>query len=104
MALTKGYFQIPMTEQARRYAVFVTPFGSFLPTKMMFGLLNSGFFFCKINSQILNGLEEFALPYVDAIAIYSKNWNHHLNHIDIVLTRLSAAGLKVKPSKCVFPQ
>ena len=38
MDLTKGYFQIPTSERARRYAAFVTPFGSFLPTKMMFGL------------------------------------------------------------------
>ena len=73
-------------------------------TKMMFGLLNSGFYFCKMISQVLNGLEEFALPYVDDIAIYSKNWNDHLKHIDIVLTRSRAAGLKVKPSKCVFAQ
>ena len=29
MDLTKGYFQIPMSERARRYATFVSPFGSF---------------------------------------------------------------------------
>ena len=56
-------------------------------------------------SQVLNGLEEFALPYVDDISMFSKNWNDHLKHIDVVLTRLrGAAGLKVKPSKCVFAQ
>ena len=55
-------------------------------------------------SQVLNGLEDFALPCVDDIAVYSKTWNEHLKHIDIVLTKLRAAGLKVKPSKCVFAQ
>ena len=57
MDLTKGYFQIPMTDRVGRYAAFVTAFGSLLPTKMMFGLLNSGFYFCKMICQVLNILE-----------------------------------------------
>ncbi|GFX42987.1 retrovirus-related Pol polyprotein from transposon 297 [Trichonephila clavipes] len=35
MDLSKGYFQIPLTQ---RYAAFVTPFGTYIPKKMMFGL------------------------------------------------------------------
>ena len=102
--LMKGYFQIPISERTRHYASFVTPFSSFLPTKMMFRLLNSGFYFCKMISQVLNGLEEFPLLYVDDISIFSKDWNDHLKHIEVVLTRLRTAGLKLKPSKCTFAQ
>ena len=40
MDLMKGYFQIPMSKRARRHVAFITPFGPFLLTKMMFGLLN----------------------------------------------------------------
>ncbi|GFT40997.1 hypothetical protein TNCV_1639091 [Trichonephila clavipes] len=39
MDLSKGYFQIPLTPRAQRYAAFVTPFGTYIPKKMMFGLL-----------------------------------------------------------------
>ncbi|GFW31557.1 hypothetical protein TNCV_4419921 [Trichonephila clavipes] len=36
MDLSKGYFQIPLTPRAQRYAAFVTPFGTYIPKKMMF--------------------------------------------------------------------
>ena len=92
MDLTKDYFQIPMSKWEHHYAAFVTLFGSFLPTKMMIGLLNSLFYFYKIISQVLNELEELALPYIDDISIFSKNWKSHLKHEDIDLTRLTTSA------------
>ncbi|GFX28473.1 hypothetical protein TNCV_1152821 [Trichonephila clavipes] len=104
MDLSKGYFQIPLTPRAQRYAAFVTPFGSYIPKKMMFGLVCAPNYFCKLMAQVLEGLEQFALPYIDDIAIFSQGWKDHVKHIDIVLGRLKKAGLKVKPSKCKFAQ
>ncbi|GFW92333.1 hypothetical protein TNCV_3588551 [Trichonephila clavipes] len=100
MDLSKGYFQIPLTPRAQRYAAFVTPFGTYIPKKMMFGLVCAPYYFCKLMAQVLEGLEQFALPYIDDIAIFSQGWKDHVKHIDIVLGRLRKAGLKVKPSKC----
>ncbi|GFX02119.1 hypothetical protein TNCV_1750041 [Trichonephila clavipes] len=97
MDLSKGYFQIPLTPRAQRYAAFVTPFGTYIPKKMMFGLVCAPYYFCKLMAQVLEGLEQFALPYIDEIAIFSQGWKDHVKHIDIVLGRLRKAGLKVKP-------
>ncbi|GFX56122.1 hypothetical protein TNCV_3062081 [Trichonephila clavipes] len=102
--LSKGYFQIPLMPRAQRYADFVTPFGTHIPKKMMFGLVCAPYYFCKLMAQVLEGLEQFALPYIDDIAIFSQGWKDHVKHIDIVLGRLRKAGLKVKPSKCKFAQ
>ncbi|GFX78805.1 hypothetical protein TNCV_1919381 [Trichonephila clavipes] len=104
MDLSKGYFQIPLTPRAQRYAAFVTPFGTYIPKKMMFGLVCAPYYFCKLMAQVLEGLEPFALPYIDDIAIFSQGWKDHVKHIYIVLGRLRKAGLKVKPSKCKFAQ
>ncbi|GFY29319.1 retrovirus-related Pol polyprotein from transposon 297 [Trichonephila clavipes] len=104
MDLSKGSFQIPLTPRAQRYAAFVTPFGTYIPKKMMFGLVCAPYYFCKLMAQVLEGLEQFALPYIDDIAIFSQGWKDHVKHIDIVLGRLRKAGLKVKPSKCKFAQ
>ncbi|GFS72061.1 retrovirus-related Pol polyprotein from transposon 297 [Trichonephila clavipes] len=41
MDLSKGYFQIPLSTRAQRYAAFVTPFGTYIPKKMMFGTIAS---------------------------------------------------------------
>ncbi|GFT77199.1 hypothetical protein TNCV_1984821 [Trichonephila clavipes] len=38
MDLSKGYFHIPLTPRAQRYAAFVTPFGTHIPKKMMLAL------------------------------------------------------------------
>ncbi|GFU19762.1 hypothetical protein TNCV_3961061 [Trichonephila clavipes] len=104
MDLSKGYFQIPLTPRAQRYAAFVTPFGTYIPKKMMFGLVCAPYYFCKLMAQVLEGLEQFALPYIDDIAIFPQGWKNHVKHIDIVIGRLRKAGLKVKPSKCKFAQ
>jgi hypothetical protein len=104
MDLTKGYFQIPLSERAQRYAAFVTPFGTYRPKKMMFGLVNAPFYFCKLMAQVLSGLELFAAPYIDDIAIFSKTWESHVKDVDKVLSCLGKAGLTVKPAKCKFAQ
>ncbi|GFX28519.1 uncharacterized protein TNCV_1153281 [Trichonephila clavipes] len=39
MDLSKGYFRF-RSRRAQRYAAFVTPFGTYIPKKMMFGLLS----------------------------------------------------------------
>ncbi|GFV95594.1 retrovirus-related Pol polyprotein from transposon 297 [Trichonephila clavipes] len=104
MDLSKGFFQIPLTPRAQRYAAFVTPFGTYIPKKMMFRFVCAPYYFCKLMAQVLEGLEQFALPYIDDIAIFSQGWKDHVKHIDVVLGRLRKAGLKVKPSKCKFAQ
>ncbi|GFW05247.1 hypothetical protein TNCV_3357661 [Trichonephila clavipes] len=99
MDLSKGYFQIPLTPRVQRYAASVTPFGTYIPKKMIFGIVCAPYYFCKLMAQGLEGLEQFALPYIDKIAIFSQGWKDHVKHIDIVLGRFRKAGLKVKPCK-----
>ncbi|GFT77172.1 hypothetical protein TNCV_1984601 [Trichonephila clavipes] len=104
MDLSKGYFHIPLTPRAQRYAAFVTPFGTHIPKKMMLALVCVPYYFCKLMAQVLEGLEHFALPYIDDIAIFFQGWKDHVKHIDIVIGRLKKAGVKMKRSKCKFAQ
>ncbi|GBN44736.1 Retrovirus-related Pol polyprotein from transposon 17.6 [Araneus ventricosus] len=71
---------------------------------MPFGLVNAPYFFSKLMAQVLENCEAFAVPYLDDIVIYSKNWEDHLKHIDDVLKRIVDANLTIKPSKCKFAQ
>ncbi|KAF8786661.1 Transposon Ty3-I Gag-Pol polyprotein like [Argiope bruennichi] len=102
--LAKGYWQIPMTKNASRLAAFVTNFGTYLPLRMPFGLVNAPYFFSKMMAEILGNCERYAVPYLDDIAIYSETWEEHLKHVDEVLKRIGAANLTVKPSKCQLAQ
>ena len=51
-----------------------------------------------------DGHPPFASVYLDDILIFSKTFEDHLSHLQAVITRLSDAGLILKPSKCHFIQ
>ncbi|GFS74438.1 retrovirus-related Pol polyprotein from transposon 17.6 [Trichonephila clavipes] len=57
MDLSKGYFQIPLTPRAQRYAAFVTPFGTYIPKKIMFGLWGTTLIISTIASPLTDALK-----------------------------------------------
>ena len=99
--LTKGYWQVPLDEDARIKSAFVTPFGHFQFNTLPFGLKNSGPAFQRLVEKVLKGLQ-FATAYIDDIVIHSDSWENHMAHIKQVLKRLQDARLTAKPKKCKF--
>ncbi|GFV62539.1 retrovirus-related Pol polyprotein from transposon 412 [Trichonephila clavipes] len=53
--LSKGYWQIPLSKTAQRYAAFCTSFGTYRPLRMSFGLKNAPYFFSKLMAELLKG-------------------------------------------------
>ncbi|GFY01510.1 retrovirus-related Pol polyprotein from transposon 297 [Trichonephila clavipes] len=83
------------------YAAFCTSFGSYRPLRIGLGLKNAPYFFSKLMAELLNGLEDFVVPYLNDIAIFSDTWESHLKHVETVLQRIKRAKLTIKPSKCL---
>ncbi|XP_040294373.1 keratin, type I cytoskeletal 47 kDa-like [Bufo bufo] len=54
----------------------------------------------RLVNGLLEGQEEFAIAYLDDIAVFSNTWKEHLVHLSCVLDSLRRAGLTVKTSKC----
>ena len=57
--------------------------------------------------RLISGLNpasgpDFVAVYIDDILIFSPTLEQHLNHLQQVVSRISKAGLKLKPSKCLF--
>ena len=52
-------------------------------------------------NKVLNGLH-FTLAYLDDVIIFNESAEQHFKHIQIVLTRLKQAELRLKNSKCLF--
>jgi hypothetical protein len=68
---------------------------------MPFGLKNAPASFQRLMEAVLHGLVfEKCLIYVDDVCIIGKNFNESLENLSLVLSRLSQANLKLKPSKC----
>ena len=66
-----------------------------------FSLRQAPAYFQALISEVLKGLNHFAIAYLDNIIIFSKT-EEHLQHLEIIFQRLRKAGLKLKWSKCSF--
>ena len=98
--LTKGYWQIPLSEKAKEVSAFVTPFGHYQFKVLPFGMVNSAASFVRLMKIVLKDTEEFADSFIDDIIIFSDTWHLHLDHLCKVLMALRKAHLTAKPSKC----
>ena len=66
---------------------------------MPFGLISGPSTFQRLMDEILSGLHEFAVAYLDDILIHSQTWEQYLEHLNTVFEKLSEAGLTVKERK-----
>ena len=100
--LTKGFWQIPLSNKSKEISAFVTPFGHYNFTVMPFGMVNSSATFVRLMKMVLSQCEEFADSFIDDVIIFSESWSDHVFHIKDVLQALREFSLTAKPSKCMF--
>ncbi|GBL72889.1 Retrovirus-related Pol polyprotein from transposon 17.6 [Araneus ventricosus] len=55
-------------------------------------------------ASLLRNCEDYAVPYLDDVAIFSQSWKDHLRHLEDIVDRLSTAKLHIKLPKCQFAQ
>ena len=66
-------------------------------------LCNAPATFQRVMQAVLAGLEwQSCFVYLDDVLIASRTFDEHLMHIREVFVRLRAAGLRLKPKKCLF--
>ncbi|CAM4504529.1 unnamed protein product, partial [Lepidochelys olivacea] len=65
-----------------------------------FGLRNAPATFQRLVDGLLAGLGEYAVAYLDDVAIFSDSWAEHLEHLQKVFEHIREAGLTVKAKKC----
>ncbi|XP_068208700.1 uncharacterized protein [Palaemon carinicauda] len=90
--LFKGYWQVPLTENAREISAFITPEGLFECKVMPFGMRNAASTFQRMMWMITNGLKG-CVVYLDDIIIFSDNWKDHVDRIRALFHAIADAGL-----------
>ena len=98
--LTKGYWQVPLTQRAKPKTAFSTPEGLFQYTVLPFGVHGAPATFQRMMDRVLRPHKEYAAAYLDDIVIQSTSWELHLQHLDAVLGALRKAGLTANAKKC----
>uniref|UniRef100_A0A803JIM9 Gypsy retrotransposon integrase-like protein 1 n=1 Tax=Xenopus tropicalis TaxID=8364 RepID=A0A803JIM9_XENTR len=100
--LTKGYWQVPLTKQAREKTAFSTPDGLFQYKVLPFGLHGAPATFQRMMDRILKPHGRYAAAYLDDIVIHSTDWESHLAKVQAVVDSIRNAGLTANPAKCTI--
>lgn len=103
MDLAAGYWQVEIDPRDRSLTAFSAASGHYQFNVMSFGLTNAPATFERLMERVLAGLQwEICLVYLDDIIVMASSFDQHLERLEIVFSRLRAAGLKLKPKKCNF--
>ena len=100
--LQSCYYHIALDKESKAKTAFITPFGKYKFNAVPFGLAQAPAYFQQLISMVLQDCGDFAMAYLDAIIIFSKNEEECLKYIEIIFKKLKEVGLKLKESKCDF--
>ena len=99
--LSHAYQQLQLDEDSQELLTINTHRWLYQPTQLQFGIHSAtGIFQREIEKRVKG------IPYckvrVDDILVSGKNDEDHMHHLEMVLKRLSEAGLWLKRGKCQF--
>ncbi len=102
--MISGYHQLPLSEESKQYTAFSAGSGKLYAwNRMPFGYTGSGGFFQRCIEDVMSGLLfKHCLVYLDDILITGESFGDHCRSVDLVLSRLYNAGLRLKLKKCRF--
>ena len=99
--MTKGYWQISVSEESIQKTAFITPDGVFEFIKLPFGRRNSAASFNRLMRLVLGDIEGVGC-FVDDVCMFTNTWDEHIKLLERVFARLRQAGLTLRPTKCMI--
>ena len=101
--LNSAYYQIPLSENCRKYTAFATDWNLYEFCRVPFGIAVGAQVLTRLLDKIFSDIKfNFVFNYLDDLVIYSETFEEHVEHLKEVLKRLQKAHLTVKLSKVKF--
>ena len=101
--LRSGFWQVPLDKATKHKSAFITHQGIFEFNRLSFGMVNAPMTFQSLMTKVLKNLNfKIALVYIDDLLIFSKDFDQHLHHLNLVFDKLRSANLTLHPAKCKF--
>lgn len=103
--MTKGYYQLEMSELDKEKTAFSTSSGHYHFCRMPFGLSGAPSTFQRALSTILcDEIGKSCAVYLDDIIVFGRSIDDHNINLFKVFSKLKRAGFKLSREKCVFLQ
>ena len=100
---SKANHQLHLHPDNQKLTAFITPWSFYKWLKVLFGLMNAPAAFQRFIEHCLGDFRNnFAVPYLDNLLIFSESFDEHLQHFQQVLQLLKKHDINIKPSKCKF--
>lgn len=101
--LSAGYLQVPLTEVAKEKTAFITTTETGRFERMVFGLANAPYEFCKLMQQVMEHLQnKTAMWYMDDVLVPAVSFVDMMSRLRLVFTAFKNAKLTLKLRKCYF--
>ena len=83
--------------ESRKFTAFLTPWLFYEWMYIPFGLMNAPVCFQKFMESCLEEYrDDFAIPYLYNLLVYSESFEDHLTHVRLVLQRLKDMALRLR--------
>ncbi len=101
--LHSGYWQVPLSPEARPKTAFCTGRGLWQFRVLCFGLCNAPATFERLMEKVLADItRQECLVYVDNILVHGSSFQAALGALPQLIQRVAGAGLKLHLDKCCF--
>lgn len=99
--LRSGYWQVPLLREARPKTAFTSGSGLWQFKVMVFGLCNSQATFKRLMDRVLLDVpSQNKQVYLDNVLIHGADFDIALHVLQMALSKIQQAGLKLNPEKC----
>ena len=100
--LNMGYYHIKLNPTAQKICTIIFPWGKYKYKRLPMGIKIAPDVFQQVMSKLMQKLE-YVRTYLDDLLILSnKDFKDHLIKLEMVLARLSVAGMKINAEKSKF--
>jgi len=101
--LAKGFYQVPLRPEDRKWTSFVTPSGQYQFTRLPFGLRNGPPYFQREMSRIFQPSQQPNLSlFIDDIGVGAASIEEYIATLRYIFQLARDHNLKFKRSKCAF--
>lgn len=101
--MATGYWQIPLSEDAKQKTAFTTSEGLYQFKVLPFGLATSPPQFQRMMDAVLEELKDKEVfVYIDDVLVATETEEKHLEILQRIFNAFREANLKFKPQKCIL--